>query len=86
MSNLTIGDVLADRETANRTLKLYVDRRYPALWVAEDEERVLWLFPAEHLGWESRQRKAWSGDRAALREVDPRNAYGTGWPGLSPPN
>lgn len=77
----TIGDVLAARAAAGRTLRLWSG---PGMaWVAEDEERALCVFDADSAGWA--QRKPWEHSTVGLQEVAPYNAAGTGWVGLEMP-
>jgi len=63
-------------------LRLYVDDRYPAHWIAE-HEGALWRFPGENDGWS--RRVAYGGRASQLREVGAYNGAGTGWPGSKIP-
>lgn len=80
---LTIGEILAERIGSGRLLRLYRTDRLRDPWVGEDEDGSLWQWPAESDGWLG--RKPFTGARDRLTEVEPHNALGTGWPGLTPP-
>jgi hypothetical protein len=61
-------------------VKLYTRAAMPDYWVAHDESGALMLFPALDRGWE--QAAPYRGSKLRLVEVHPRNAIGTGWPGV----
>lgn len=62
--------------------RLYICARFAEHWITEHHELadagVFVMWPAIVGGWQLRE--LYRGNRHALREVEPRLAYGTGWP------
>jgi hypothetical protein len=77
----TVGDVLCAREAAGCALRLW--RCSDAEWIGEDEDRTLWIWPAEADGWGER-RPCPTTRTDMMTEAPPSMALGTGWPGLAP--
>lgn len=71
--------------TAVRTArKLYTtrDETSPRMWIGEDPEGELWIWPDEVKGWTKRAKYDGAlGSRRDLKKADPAEARGTGWHG-----
>jgi hypothetical protein len=60
-------------------MKLYRPRGSSDVFVGEDREGALMVFPAKPRGWA--KRSAFQGKRGTLEEVLASQGRGTGWPG-----